>query len=211
MANESNGKYERSIESPMEHVVLHSSDRLTRKEQLQICCKPTYNIRKLKSKGAIVLLIGNYFVYSLFSFFAGHYSGMTKTPYYITWGLMVPVFGWLADVRIGRHKMICWSIWIMWLAFMLATASSVIEQLIDNDNHYDDALKIITLVLLIIASVGFGGYQANVIQYGLDQLYDASTDEITSFISWFVWTCVSGGIVVDYVNIRIHKEYPLLD
>ena len=178
MDNESSSRYE---PSPLVYVVHHSSDRPTKKEQLKLCCKPTYNIRKLRSKGAIVLLLGNYFVYSLFYYLVGHYSSTTPKPYYITWGLSVPVFGWLADVRIGRHKMMRWSTWIMWLAFMLATASSVIAQFIDN--HYNYA---ITVVLFIIASAGFGGYQANVIQYGLDQLHDASTDEITSFISWYV-------------------------
>ena len=137
MANESS-----DIQSPMEHVVHRNSDRLTIKEQLQICCKPTYNIRKLRSKGAIVLLIGNYFVYSLYYYLVGHSSGTTETQYYyyITWGLTIPVFGWLADVRIGRHKMIRWSIWITWLAFMLATASSIIARLIDSYNyHYNKA------------------------------------------------------------------------
>ena len=123
------------------------------------------------------------------------------------WGLTIPVLGWLADVCIGRHKMMHWSLWIMWLAFMLATASSVIAQLIDSYVHYNNYIM---LMLIIIAWAGFGGYQANVIQYGLDQLHDASTDEIISFISWYVWTCVSGGIVVDYVYVRTHKEYPLL-
>ena len=33
-------------------------------------------------------------------------------------------------------------------------------------------------VLWTIIAIGFGGFQANVIQFGINQLYDASIDEI---------------------------------
>ena len=51
---------------------------------------------------------------------------------------------------------------------------------------------------IIIASVGLGEYWANVIQFGLDQLQDASTTGITAFISWFMWTYMSGGNALNF-------------
>ena len=44
---------------------------------------------------------------------------------------------------------------------MLATISSVVAQFVESSHNFNRTL---TLALLIIASVGFGGYQANVIQ-----------------------------------------------
>ena len=58
--------------------------------------------------------------------------------------------------------------------------------------------------------VGFGCYQGNVIRFGTDQLHDASMDEITSFITWYVWRAYSGGIVVRYLSDCIQKEYFIL-
>ena len=63
----------------------------------------------------------------------------------------------------------------MWTASVLATVSSVVAQMV---NSYQHIHSFILLVLLVIASVGLGGYWANEIQFGLDQLQDASTTEI---------------------------------
>ena len=102
----------------------------------------------------------------------------------VVWGITLPFAGWLADVYLGWYKVIHWSMWIMWVASMLATASSVVAQLVN-------ITKNIALLLHIIMAIGFGGYQANVIQFGTDQLHDASTDEITSFISWYMYGLTS--------------------
>ena len=191
-------------QSSMENV-LQLGWEPTWKEHLQACCKPTYKLRMLKNKGAIVVLIHNYLALTLYTYLSRHQFQDTELKsYLITWGLTIPLLGWLADVRIGRHNLIRWSIWIMWIGFMLATVSSVIASFVTTD------IEILTTVLLTVASAGFGGHQANVIQYGLDQLQDASTDEITAFISWYVWTAFSTGILVLYTNICIFKEYIIL-
>ena len=39
--------------------------------------------------------------------------------------------------------------------------------------------------------MGCGGFLANIIQFGVDQLLDASSNVIKAFISWYSWTCVS--------------------
>ena len=52
---------------------------------------------------------------------------------------------------------------------------------------------------MITVAIGFGGFQANVIQIGIDQLCDASSIEITSFISWYIWCAYSSQFAVDFV------------
>ena len=89
------------------------------------------------------------------------------------------VAGWLADARIERYKVIHYSVLIMWTAMVLATVSSVTAQLVDG--YYHVSIKV-QVVLLVVVAGGFGGFQANIIQFGIDQLYDASTTEIKSFI-----------------------------
>ena len=65
-------------------------------------------------------------------------------------------------------------------------------------------------VLVAMIAIGFGGYQANAIQFGIDQLHDASTNEIKSFISWYVWMYMSGGIAVEYAYTCTNKKYGLI-
>ena len=192
------------MQSPMEDILQLGSWKPTWKEHLQACCKPTYQLRRLKNKGAIVVLIHNFLAFTMYVYLSRHYSEGKLTSYFITWGLTIPLLGWLADVRIGRHNLIQWSIWIMWIGFMLATVTSVIASFVTTD------IEILTTVLLTVAASGFGGHQANVIQYGLDQLQDVSTDEITSFISWYVWTLFSSGVLIYYTYICISEQYRIL-
>ena len=192
-----------TVHSSMEDVLAQSSWQPTWKEHLKACCRPTYKSRKLKNKGAIAVLIHNYLAFTLYAYLSRHKSEGKLTPY-ITWGLTLPLLGWLADVRIGRHNLIRWSIWIMWIGFMLATVSSVIESYVSTD------IKTVKTVLLTVAAAGFGGHQANVIQYGLDQLHDASTDEITSFISWYMWTSISADVLVYYIFLCTYQKYHIL-
>ena len=193
-----------TVQSAMEDVIAQGSWQPTWKEHFKACRKPIYQLRKLKNKGAIVVLIHNYFAFILYTYLISEKQSKGKLTSYITWGLTIPLLGWLADVRIGRHNLIRWSIWIMWIGLMLATVSSIIPSFVTTD------IEILTTVLHTVAAAGFGGHQANVIQYGLDQLQDASTDEITAFISWYVWTSASAGVLGHHTYICIHEQYRIL-
>ena len=167
------------------------------------CCKSLYQRRKLKNKGAIVVIVWNYLVTSLALYLLTRASDY-KPYYFIACSFVLPFSGWLADVYFGRYKVMCWSMWSMWIASVLAAVSSVVAQMVNSYQHFHTS---ISLALLIIASAGLGGYWANVIQFGLDQLQDASTTEITAFISWFMWTYMSGANTLNYVYTCIKKEY----
>ena len=115
-------------------------------------CKFLYQRRKLKNKGAIVVIIWNYLVASLAFYLATRVSDYK--PYFMACSFVLPFSGWLADVYFGRYKVIRWSMWIMWIASMLATVSSVVAQIVSSYQHLHAS---ISLALLIIASVGLGG------------------------------------------------------
>ena len=36
--------------------------------------------------------------------------------------------------------------------------------------------------------IGMGGFLSTVVQFGIDQLHDASTEEISTYIMWHAWT-----------------------
>ena len=116
--------------------------------------------------------------------------------------LVMPLVGWLADIRFGRFKAISWSIWIMWISSMVITGSSVIAEFVDS---YNDIHEKLLLFLFAIHSIGFCGFQANIVQFGVDQLHDASTTEIKSFIAWYAGSFLSGRSVIDFALACIHK------
>ena len=133
-----------------------------------------------------------------------HVNGPGGIVWLVGMGIVPSLAGWLGDTHTGRYKVIRCSIWIMWIASVLATASLVAANIIDQYKIID---AYVTNVLLMIMVSALGGYQANIIQFGIDQLNDASTAEITSFIAWYVFTLISGSNVLDLVFACVNKHY----
>ena len=130
----------------------------------------------------------------------GHYidENYTHKVWFSIIGITQLIAGWLADTRIGRYKVVRTSIWIMWIAAVLATISSISAYYF-SQNYYYSINKMVLNVTLLMMAVGLGGFLVSIIQFGLDQLHDASTTEIKSFIVWYVWTIYGQGILMYYI------------
>ena len=175
-------------------------------KQQTTCCKSSYRIRRLKNRGALLILLWCFLISGVFNFNWKHNHGLVLNIQLVVGGLTLPIAGWLADIYFGRYKVINWSMWIMWVAFILATASSVVVKLVESYSSID---RYVSGVLMVIGMIGLSGFQANVIQFGIDQLHDASTSEITSFIGWYIWCAYSSHFMVDTMLIIldcVHSE-----
>ena len=166
------------------------------KNQQHACCKSSCHIRRLNNRGALLILLWSFLAAGVFKFSEIQNRGLVFNIQLVVGGLTLPIAGWLADIYFGRYKIINWSMWTMWVAFILATASSVVAQFVDA---YNNISSYVNGVLMAIGAIGFGGFQANIIQIGIDQLHDASTSEVTSFIAWYVWCTCSSQFAVDSV------------
>ena len=178
------------------------NSEITTKERLKTYCKLTYKLRKLKNKGALIALLWNYLIAG--ALFSLKNSGNLQL---VALGLTLPLAGWLADVWLRRYKAVCFSMWIMWITVMLMTASGVVSVFVTS---YSNINSYIREVLTIIANVGFGGFFANIIQFGLDQLHDSSTNEIISFIIWLVWTYGITGYISYFAVNSVPDEFSML-
>ena len=166
-------------------------------------------VRQLKNKGAILILVWNFLVWSVYNHSTdttlslnnvanlhGNLDYLFYVVQAIAGGLIMPLAGWLADVRFGRYKVIRWSIWIMWLSSVVVTLSFVLAHMVES---YEGIHVKLYPVLIAIMSIGFCGFQANIVQFGIDQLIDASTIEITSFIAWYAGSFLSGRFAVSFI------------
>ena len=177
-------------------------------DNFKACCKRCYQMRRVKDKGAIILLILSYLMMSAFYTLLGFSdSSHVYRIWLLTFGVTTSLAGLLADAFVGRYKVIHCSILMTWLFMIIATVSSVIAQL---DDRYHQSNKKVLLVIFSLVGVGLGGFQANIIQFGLDQLHDASTTEITSFIIWYVCTLSSAAIAVKVNFSCLNERYLLL-
>ena len=189
-------------EAPLHNVT--SLEVLTRQEQLKLCCKPTYRMRRLRNRGAILLLVWNYLITTQYfvrqkrSIAKGSYT-LPFTLWLVAGGITLSISGWIADVYFGRYKVIRFSMWIMWIAYMLMTASTVVTELNWFEEYSNKVNSYINEIFMIVVAIGLGAFQANIIQFGIDQLHDAPSDEISAFIIWYMWTVYASGIVAHFV------------
>ena len=189
-----------------------SSDSITVREKLRECFKPRYHPRSVKNKGAILVIVWCFLTISLYSnlfyFVSRTYSKPVYTALIVAFGLTIPFAGWLADVRFGRYKIISSSIWIMWISALLLTIGQLVLQSVSVSNtvYFYKYLTIFAIPL----TIGFVSFQANIIQFGVDQLYDAASSEIKTFVMWYTWGFLSSRLIVDTISMYASDKFKIL-
>ena len=169
-------------------------------------CRPGYQARRLKSKGAILVIIWNLLASACIT--SVRFSVQTKitsiggynfeTVNGVVSAVLLVFAGWLTDVYFGRYKVMRVSIWFMWLGSVCGTLLLMIYSLSPHN-----ALKYISVIVAYsCVTIGLSGLNVNVIPFGTDQILGASSEEISAFIHWFVWSMYTGiasGYMVNFL------------
>ena len=122
----------------------------------------------------------------------------------ISMALLLPIGGWLTDAFFGRYKVIRCGIWTMWFGAMLNGVSLVVGKIFEAYGTHGDPW--VSLSSKFIMGIGLGAFQANIVQFGIDQLIDAPSTEIKSAIAWFTMIIFTSGIVMYYSSYCV-EEY----
>ena len=92
-------------------------------------------MRRVKNKESILILILSYLVLSILYLLAT--NCLIHRPYqvwFVPFSIIIAITGWLTDAFIGRYKVICCSVWIMWILMIAVTVSAVMGQF--NETYY---------------------------------------------------------------------------
>ena len=171
-----------------------------------MCYKPVYRVRWLKNKAAILIIIWTYLVTTVYHLLRSGYINCPQHNYSISVmgitliaaALLYPVGGWLADTYFGRYKTIQFSMWVMWITTLLMTVN---ELVVDGNAFSNSHIYLaIRYTLSLILAMGLGSFLSNIVQLGIDQLTDASTTEITSFITWYTLMPYISGVTLQYAT-----------
>ena len=118
--------------------------------------------------------------------------------YYCVSRLFYPIGGFLADVYMGRCRVIHLSLWFYWVAFALLTIATILQELgLGHSTIYNHVLPITAFVFLILAS---GGFESTLIPFGADQMEAASSSEISSYFYWYYTAIQIGPLLNIFVN-----------
>ena len=181
-------------------------------DYLRNCCRPTFKPKWFKNKGAVLVLIWSFLCLTVYPYFT--MRKISRSPIKerlplspgatISMGLLLPLGGWLADAFFGRYRVIRYGMWTMWFGAMLNGFSLVIGKVVEDYGTHGDPW--VSLFSKVIIGIGLGAFQANIVQFGIDQLIDASSIEITSVIVWYTMTIFTSGITM-YFSSSCAQEY----
>ena len=124
--------------------------------------------------------------------------------------LSYPLLGYIADVCLTRYRIIkCSFIMLIvvctigMLLFLILSANIAnITEIFRRNIKSSNLIHDISIVLLLaIITTGVGLFEANAIQFGLDQLLEAPTPKLIAFIHWYYWTHNAVQLVVTYLEI----------
>ena len=96
---------------------LPSEDKVGFKEWCQVQCKPSFRVRKLKNKGAILIIVWSFLITSIYTVGANtvrrEVNTLANRLSLIAIVLSTFFAAKLADIRFGRYKVVSCSLWIM--------------------------------------------------------------------------------------------------
>ena len=116
--------------------------------------------------------------------------------------MLYPLVGHLTDVYLTRYRSLKWSFGIL----LITTSSLLIYFITDTISgirkieiiHHSQVDIPFYCTFSILLFVGLAFFQANAIQFGLDQLLEAPTPKLIAFIHWYYWAQNVGRLVLMY-------------
>ena len=104
--------------------------------------------------------------------------------------ILLPVVSLLAQVVIGRYKLISYSLKTVWLISVIASLISICEDILPVAKSTLFAIQL--LVILIPTFWLFGAFVASAVPLGMDQITGGTAANISAFIHWLAWVFCSG-------------------
>ena len=106
--------------------------------------------------------------------------------------LMYPLCGWITEI-FSQHKL------MIKCSFVMSLIGSLFQLISGLLLMFSIDAALIPSVLAIFMNLGgLAMFEANAIQFGMDQMLDASSDQLSSFIHWYFWCSHVGQLIVYY-------------
>lgn len=181
---------------PLTRGTTHTSNSRCRKTR---CC--------IRSKAALLILLWNFTVllgYKMFYDVSNVMQiGETSLAIVILYvplsiiAIFAPIAGSLTDFKFSRYKAVVCSSYALLVELIASPLVITATGLMYTALHEKQANPATLLgVTLLCPLVFFGAFivistifTINALQFGMDQLHDASTEDSILFIHWYVWIC----------------------
>ena len=105
-----------------------------------------------------------------------------------------PLSGWLADAKLGNYKVFRVGVVLLFISAVMNCFFLILEALVLENNHVLEGIKFCAIWSAF--AVGCCACIVTALPLGLDQMPDASSLSITSFIAWFVYTIFISSFII---------------
>ena len=157
-----------------------------------------YKLRYFYSKGAFLVLVWIMLITSAMTFMFRMFTKPGVIQFYsshkdprlllIPVIAFVPIYGWLADVRYGNFKVFRFGASLFFVSTVLTSVCLIIKE-----EGVNPTVTMVAITAAVLgAYLGVSACAVTALQLGLDQMPDASSDNIISFIKWFIFSGVFG-------------------
>ena len=174
-------------------------------------CK--YSVRCFSSKGAYLVLLWTQLI-SIASFSLYYLLRNTSptTSMQMKWYSSIPVVvilvsaplsGWLADAKFGIYKVFQFATVLLFVYSVINCLLLVLEALVSESSYMSNWIQFILSSTLFM--VGACASTITALPLGLDQMPDASSSSIASYIAWFVCTIFVGDVLSYNIHLYINK------
>ena len=153
--------------------------------------------KAISSRWAVMVLLWDILMYFKVVLFR-HYTISSNSSSHSGWpGLDVmfctvylsfPFFGLLADVWVGRYRIISFGLLLCFLSWIMSGIGLILKYV-----HQEYAFLSFLVIAYILETIGYTSFKANIIQYNIDQLVGASAYELSAVIYWH-----SAGIPISF-------------
>ena len=113
--------------------------------------------------------------------------------------LLYLLLGWLANVYFSRYKFVQAS----FITVIVATIIMIITASLSMSFPYTRAYFYLAGLSLLIGLIGIGLFESTAIQFGMDQMLEASSDQLSTFIHWYYWSQNLGQLIIICITTAI--------
>ena len=131
-----------------------------------------------------------------------------KTICMVTFYLLLPLAGLLADIKFSRYKFAIFSAVLSLSASGIHLAEIVLNLYFQSCLVCKELVKILSYVDTPLSLVSMICFLLSMLLFGLDQLESASTELLSSFIWWYYWAAQLDGLINSIAGCSSHYIQP---
>ena len=125
----------------------------------------------------------------------------------VIWFPAVVVLGLLADVTCGRKRMVVFGIVLLWVVLIVDCVRVMLFYYGPDYPHKTEFFHAVFIIDAVLSYIATAAVLVNLLQLAIEQLTDASAEQVSSFIQWFMFTYFLGAWVFN--QLQITQDQPL--